>query len=224
MKSSPSLKWNWLLRNSCSQRELSKHRYTFEQINKSNSIWVRFAPLLILLFSIYQAVNKLAEIMNRKEVRGGGSRRGNDTDVRRKEKENRKLQLELRSEREKLNSTIIKYQREINDMQAVWPLFSVWRMPHCSTGSQNTRFLLFFYFLQQLADESQVRVELQMALDSKDSDIEQLRGLLNSLNVQSLDSASMSSGPDMDIDESLPGTVKVFSKLLFILLSLSILS
>ncbi|XP_042625122.1 rho-associated protein kinase 2 isoform X4 [Cyprinus carpio] len=123
-----------------------------------------------------QAVNKLAEIMNRKEVRGGGSRRGNDTDVRRKEKENRKLQLELRSEREKLNSSIIKYQREINDMQA------------------------------QLADESQVRVELQMALDSKDSDIEQLRSLLNSLNVQSLDSASMSSGPDMDTDESLPET------------------
>uniref|UniRef100_A0A8C1TA43 Rho-associated protein kinase 2 n=1 Tax=Cyprinus carpio TaxID=7962 RepID=A0A8C1TA43_CYPCA len=120
-----------------------------------------------------QAVNKLAEIMNRKEVRGGGSRRGNDTDVRRKEKENRKLQLELRSEKEKLNSTIIKYQREINDMQA------------------------------QLADESQVRIELQMALDSKDSDIEQLRSLLNSLNVQSLDSASMSSGPDMDTDESL---------------------
>lgn len=120
-----------------------------------------------------QAVNKLAEIMNRKEVRGVGSRRGNDTDVRRKEKENRKLQLELRSEKEKLNSTIIKYQREINDMQA------------------------------QLADESQVRIELQMALDSKDSDIEQLRGLLNSLNIQSLDSASMSSGPDMDTDESL---------------------
>uniref|UniRef100_A0A9J7Y0U4 Rho-associated protein kinase 2 n=1 Tax=Cyprinus carpio carpio TaxID=630221 RepID=A0A9J7Y0U4_CYPCA len=134
-----------------------------------------------------QAVNKLAEIMNRKEVRGGGSRRGNDTDVRRKEKENRKLQLELRSEREKLNSSIIKYQREINDMQA------------------------------QLADESQVRVELQMALDSKDSDIEQLRSLLNSLNVQSLDSASMSSGPDMDTDESLPGTYVVVSskKILF---------
>ncbi|TRY98817.1 hypothetical protein DNTS_021087, partial [Danionella cerebrum] len=123
-----------------------------------------------------QAVNKLAEIMNRKEVRGGGSRRGNDTDVRRKEKENRKLQLELRSEREKLNSSIIKYQREINDMQA------------------------------QLAEESQVRIELQMALDSKDSDIEQLRSLLNSLNVQSLDSASMSSGPDMDTDESLTET------------------
>ncbi|XP_060727582.1 rho-associated protein kinase 2 isoform X4 [Tachysurus vachellii] len=123
-----------------------------------------------------QAVNKLAEIMNRKEVRGNGSRRGNDTDVKRKEKENRKLQLELRSEREKLNSSIIKYQREINEMQA------------------------------QLADESVMRVELQMALDSKDSDIEQLRSLLNSINVHSLESASMSSGPEFDTDESLPET------------------
>nr|XP_019940542.1 PREDICTED: rho-associated protein kinase 2 [Paralichthys olivaceus] len=119
-----------------------------------------------------QAVNKLAEIMNRKEVRGGGSRRGNDTDMRRKEKENRKLQLELRSEKEKLNSTIIKYQREINEMQA------------------------------QLADESQMRIELQMALDSKDSDIEQLRNLLQSLSVQSMDSASVSSGPDFDTDDA----------------------
>lgn len=57
--------------------------------------------------------------MNRKVDRVGGSRRGNDTDMRRKEKENRKLQLELRSEKEKLNSLIIKYQREINEMQAV---------------------------------------------------------------------------------------------------------
>lgn len=64
-------------------------------------------------------MNKLAEIMNRKDLSRNGSRRGNDTDVKRKEKENRKLQLELRSEREKLNSTIIKYQREINEMQAV---------------------------------------------------------------------------------------------------------
>ncbi|XP_013865206.1 rho-associated protein kinase 2 isoform X2 [Austrofundulus limnaeus] len=121
-----------------------------------------------------QAVNKLAEIMNRKEVRGvgGGSRRGNDTDMRRKEKENRKLQLELRSEKEKLNSSMIKYQKEINEMQA------------------------------QLAEESQMRIELQMALDSKDSDIEQLRNLLQTLSVQSMDSASMSSGPEFDADDA----------------------
>uniref|UniRef100_A0AAQ5YMG7 non-specific serine/threonine protein kinase n=1 Tax=Amphiprion ocellaris TaxID=80972 RepID=A0AAQ5YMG7_AMPOC len=99
-------------------------------------------------------------------------RRGNDTDMRRKEKENRKLQLELRSEKEKLNSSIIKYQREINEMQA------------------------------QLADESQMRIELQMALDSKDSDIEQLRNLLQSLSVQSMDSASISSGPEFDADDA----------------------
>ncbi|XP_064158819.1 rho-associated protein kinase 2 isoform X1 [Anguilla rostrata] len=123
-----------------------------------------------------QAVNKLAEIMNRKEPRPAGSRRGNDTDMRRKEKENRKLQLELKSEKEKLNSTIIKYQREINDMQA------------------------------QIAEESQVRIELQMALDSKDSDIEQLRNLLTSLNVHSLDSASVSSGPDPETDDAFPET------------------
>lgn len=70
-----------------------------------------------------QAVNKLEEIMNRTAFRGGGSRRGNGTDMRRKEKENRKLQLELRSEKEKLNSSIIKYQREINEMQAVGGMF-----------------------------------------------------------------------------------------------------
>ncbi len=44
---------------------------------------------------------------------------GNNSDVRRKEKENRQLQSQLRSEKDKLNNTIIKYQREINEMQAV---------------------------------------------------------------------------------------------------------
>lgn len=49
----------------------------------------------------------------------GGGHRGNDTEVHRREKENRKLQQELRAEKEKLNSTIVKYQREMNEMQAV---------------------------------------------------------------------------------------------------------
>uniref|UniRef100_A0A668A270 non-specific serine/threonine protein kinase n=1 Tax=Myripristis murdjan TaxID=586833 RepID=A0A668A270_9TELE len=123
--------------------------------------------------TISSAINKLAEVMNRREtVRGG--HRGNDTEVRRREKENRKLQLELRSEKEKLNSTIIKYQRELNEMQAV--------------------------------NESQVRLELQMALDSKDSDIEQLRCQLSSLSVHSLDSTSISSGNDLDMDDGYPDT------------------
>uniref|UniRef100_A0AAR2KQP5 non-specific serine/threonine protein kinase n=1 Tax=Pygocentrus nattereri TaxID=42514 RepID=A0AAR2KQP5_PYGNA len=119
-----------------------------------------------------QAVNKLAEIMNKKELVPSG-RRGDDIELRRREKENRKLQLELRSEKEKLNSTIIKYQKEINEMQA----------------------------------DSQVRLELQMALDSKDSDIERLRSQLTSLSIHSLDTTSISS-----TDSSLEGWLSVPSK------------
>ncbi|XP_072354890.1 rho-associated protein kinase 2-like [Scyliorhinus torazame] len=121
-----------------------------------------------------QAVNKLAEIMNRKDMKKDHSRRGTDTDVRKKEKENRKLQLELRSEREKLTQMMIKYQRELNEMQA------------------------------QIADESQVRIELQMALDSKDSDIEQLRCQLTLVQV-GLDTTSIGSGPgDAEADDGFP--------------------
>ncbi|OCT78993.1 hypothetical protein XELAEV_18030088mg [Xenopus laevis] len=117
-----------------------------------------------------QAVNKLAEIMNRKLP----TKRGPDTDVRRKEKENRKLQLDLKSERENFSQLVIKYQREMNDMQA------------------------------QIAEESQVRIELQMALDSKDSDIEQLRSQMQSLNL-GLDSTSIGSGHgDTDAEDGFP--------------------
>lgn len=117
-----------------------------------------------------QAVNKLAEIMNRKEP----VKRGSDTDVRRKEKENRKLHMELKSEREKLTQQMIKYQKELNEMQA------------------------------QIAEESQIRIELQMTLDSKDSDIEQLRSQLQALHI-GMDSSSIGSGPgDIEPDDGFP--------------------
>uniref|UniRef100_A0A8C1QN99 Rho-associated protein kinase n=1 Tax=Cyprinus carpio TaxID=7962 RepID=A0A8C1QN99_CYPCA len=119
-----------------------------------------------------QAVNKLAEVMKKNDVR---TPQGNTVDVRRKEKENRQLQLQLRTEKDKLNNTIIKYQREINEMQAT------------------------------LAEESQVRLEMQMALDSKDSDIERLRCQITSLSIHSLDTSSISStGNDLE-DSSLEG-------------------
>ncbi|MBZ3885278.1 Rho-associated protein kinase 2 [Sciurus carolinensis] len=129
-----------------------------------------------------QAVNKLAEIMNRKEP----VKRGNDTDVRRKEKENRKLHMELKSEREKLTQQMIKYQKELNEMQA------------------------------QIAEESQIRIELQMTLDSKDSDIEQLRSQLQALHI-GLDSSSIGSGPgEAEADDGFPGT-DLLSALMFVL-------
>ncbi|XP_038607691.1 rho-associated protein kinase 2 [Tachyglossus aculeatus] len=117
-----------------------------------------------------QAVNKLAEIMNRKDP----VKRGADTDVRRKEKENRKLHMELKSEREKLTQMMIKYQKEMNEMQA------------------------------QIAEESQIRIELQMTLDSKDSDIEQLRSQLQTIHI-GLDSSSIGSGPgEAEADDGFP--------------------
>lgn len=45
-----------------------------------------------------------------------------------------------------------------------------------------------------------------MALDSKESDIEQLRGQLTTLSVHSLDATSISSSNDLDVSEGYPGT------------------
>lgn len=59
--------------------------------------------------------------------------------------------------------------------------------------------------LQLIAEENQVRLELQMTLDSKDSDLEQLRCQLTSLSVHSLDSTSISSGNDLDVGDAYPG-------------------
>ncbi|XP_029704974.1 rho-associated protein kinase 2-like isoform X4 [Takifugu rubripes] len=138
------------------EKQMNSHKVSFERMLQNER------TLKI------QAINKLAEVMNRRvPVRGG-------TEVHRREKENRKLQLELRAEKEKLNSTIIKYQREMTDMQAL------------------------------LAEENQVRLELQMALDSKESDIEQLRCQISTLSVHSLDSTSISSGNDLDTSEGYP--------------------
>ncbi|XP_069047731.1 rho-associated protein kinase 1 isoform X1 [Lepisosteus oculatus] len=109
-----------------------------------------------------QAVNKLAEIMNRKDMKLDQKKKGSTADLRKKEKENRKLQLELNQEKEKFNHMAIKYQKELSEMQA------------------------------QLAEESTYRNELQMQLDSKESDIEQLREKLNDLQLR-MDNSSVAS-------------------------------
>lgn len=61
-----------------------------------------------------QAVNKLAEIMNRKIPDGRNPKKnaGGGADLRRKEKECRKLQQELTQEREKYNQVVAKSQKE----------------------------------------------------------------------------------------------------------------
>ncbi|XP_078543570.1 rho-associated protein kinase 1 [Lissotriton helveticus] len=108
-----------------------------------------------------QAVNKLAEIMNRKDFKLD-KKKASSQDLRKKEKENKKLQLDLNQEKEKFNQMVSKYQKEVNDMQA------------------------------QLAEESLFKMDLQMQLDSKESDIEQLRAKLSDLQLR-MDSTSVSS-------------------------------
>uniref|UniRef100_A0A3Q3G3M5 Rho-associated protein kinase 2 n=1 Tax=Labrus bergylta TaxID=56723 RepID=A0A3Q3G3M5_9LABR len=160
-----------------------QQRESKEEEKKMNMLKVSFEKQLQNERTLkIQAINKLHEVMNRRETIRGGPR-GPDNEVHRKEKENRKLQLELRAEKEKLNSTIIKYQREMTDMQAM------------------------------IAEENQVRLELQMALDSKDSDIEQLRCQITSLSVHSLDSTSISSGNELDSDSRLEGWISLPTKM-----------
>lgn len=100
-----------------------------------------------------QAVNKLAEIMNRKDIKVD-RKKVNTADFRRKEKENKKLQLELNQEREKYSQMVVKYQKDLNEMQA------------------------------QFVEECNLRTELQMHLASKDSDVEQLRSKLQDLQLR----------------------------------------
>lgn len=157
----------------------------------------------------HQAVNKLAEIMNRKDMKLDQKKKGSTADLRKKEKENRKLQLELNQEKEKFNHMAIKYQKELSEMQAV------------SSGGLNMlepskckRFLFFFFqtlilwlfYHQQLAEECTYRNELQMQLDSKESDIEQLREKLNDLQ-QRMDNSSVTSLQTDETDSNIAGRV-----------------
>lgn len=62
------------------------------------------------------------------------------------------------------------------------------------------------FSLQMIAEDSQVRLEMQMALDSKDSDIERLRCQITSLSIHSLDTTSISSmGNDLEGEDAYPG-------------------
>uniref|UniRef100_A0A8C6LPI2 Rho-associated protein kinase 1 n=1 Tax=Nothobranchius furzeri TaxID=105023 RepID=A0A8C6LPI2_NOTFU len=120
-----------------------------------------------------QAVNKLAEIMNRKDMKLDQKKKGSTADLRKKEKDNRKLQLELNQEKEKFNRLVVKHQKELDEM------------------------------LAQLAEEFTYRNELQMQLDSKESDIEQFRERLNDLQ-QRMENSSVTSLQTDETDSNTP--------------------
>ena len=68
-----------------------------------------------------QAVNKLAEIMNRKDNLSRKDRKeqskASSAELKKKEKENRKLQQDLTVEKEKFNQVVAKYEKDTQDLQ-----------------------------------------------------------------------------------------------------------
>ncbi|XP_013777365.1 rho-associated protein kinase 2-like isoform X2 [Limulus polyphemus] len=117
-----------------------------------------------------QAVNKLAEIVNRKDFSGKMKNKANAADLRRKEKECRKLQQELTLERDKYNQMVTRFQKELAEIQTT------------------------------LVEETQIKNKLQMELDSKDSEIEQLQ---QKLSLFCSETASINSGPDNETDDGI---------------------
>lgn len=117
-----------------------------------------------------QAVNKLAEIMNRKDlnVTAKSKAKVSSADLRRKEKECRRLQQELTMEREKYGQEAMKWQKELQELQAA------------------------------VIEENSSKLRLQMELDSKDAEIEQLQTKLATLCSET---ASLSSAEN-DADDT----------------------
>lgn len=101
-----------------------------------------------------QAVNKLAEIMNRKEMNINGKTAKNSksstsaADLRKKEKENRKLQQDMINAQAQHKVELAQAAKEINDLQAT------------------------------LHEETLAKNRLQMEITAKDDELEQLRAKL----------------------------------------------
>nr|XP_022315785.1 rho-associated protein kinase 1-like isoform X1 [Crassostrea virginica]XP_022315786.1 rho-associated protein kinase 1-like isoform X1 [Crassostrea virginica] len=124
-----------------------------------------------------QAVNKLAEIMNRKEFRSKSSKNNAaDQATKKKEKEMRKLQQDLHMEKEKYNKMVEKLQRDLSETQAA------------------------------LFEEGQQKGKLQMELDAKESEIEQLRQKLAVIDNVSINSSHLEDG-DSSITSASPSDV-----------------
>lgn len=104
-----------------------------------------------------QAVNKLAEIMNRRDINLSGKDKkvkGSSVELRKKEKECRKLQQELKQERDLCSTRIARAQKECQDVQLL------------------------------LHEETQSKVRLQAELENKETELEQLRQRLSTFQME----------------------------------------
>merc|ERR1719341_2827160 len=123
-----------------------------------------------------QAINKLAEMMMRKDLQPKpGSKKVSVDELRKKEKECRRLKHELTTEKEKFNHMVAKNQSDLQNLQAT------------------------------LYEESQARLKLSMELDTKESEVENLQTKITHLNVDA-ESISSGTDVDIgDPEASLEG-------------------
>lgn len=68
-----------------------------EKLLKQQVLYHKLKSELTSINHLLKAVNKLAEVMNRKDMNMSGKKKGNSADLRKKEKECRKLQQDLSS-------------------------------------------------------------------------------------------------------------------------------
>ncbi|XP_067205706.1 rho-associated protein kinase 1 isoform X1 [Linepithema humile] len=157
------------------QEQLGKAQSNVEEIEKLSSK-LKTEQLLK-----QQAVNKLAEIMNRKDLSSSGKNKNKASaaDLRKKEKDCRRLQQELTQEREKYGQLAAKWQKDLQDLQA------------------------------QLVEENQAKLRLQMEMDSKDSEIETLQMKIASLNSETASVSSIENDDGEDSVLSEHGTLRL---------------
>ncbi|XP_043288732.1 rho-associated protein kinase 2 isoform X2 [Venturia canescens] len=121
-----------------------------------------------------QAISKLSQILNRKDITFGGKTKNktSSADLRKKEKDCRRLQQELTHEKEKYGQLTAKWQKDLQDLQS------------------------------QLVEENQSKLRLQMELDSKDSEIETLQMKISSMNSETASVSSVENdGEDSVLSE-----------------------
>merc|ERR1719410_1781024 len=130
-----------------------------------------------------QAINKLAEMMMRKDLQPKpGSKKVSVEELRKKEKEVRRLKHELTTEKEKFNQMVGKNQADLQNLQAT------------------------------LYEESQARLKLSMELDTKESEVENLQLKLTHINLDT-ESISSGTETEMgDTEASLEGWLQTPSK------------
>merc|ERR1711936_1331158 len=131
-----------------------------------------------------QAINKLAEMMMRKDLQPKpGQKKVSMEELRKKEKECRRLKHELQTEKEKFNHMVAKNQSDLQNLQAT------------------------------LYEESQARLKLSMELDTKESEVENLQMKLTHINLDAESISSVGTETELgDTEASLEGWLQTPSK------------